>query len=104
MAYTLNPFSGHLDYYDPDTGGTTSSGANMTTESFTLSSADIGNKYVDLSHTPNTVLEILIFIVGGTKGVLDSDYFMVGNRIGWNGKAWDGLLETNDIMNATYWY
>ena len=105
MPYMLNPFSGSYDYYKKPQA-TTSGGAvvTMAAENFTLDSTDISNKYIDLSNTPNSDYELLIFVEGGMKGVLNTDYIVLGKQIGWNGKGWDGLLEVGEIINTSYWY
>jgi hypothetical protein len=74
----------------------------FTTQSFTLDTATISNKYVELNNEPNT---ILAFVEGGLKGNYDIDYTVVsGTNLSWNGKDWDGILEDGDILSALYWF
>lgn len=78
--------------------------SSFASENFTLSSGNINNKYVELNSTPNTDSELLIFVVGGTKGILNTDYFVTDNKIDWESKDWELILEINDVLNIIYWY
>ena len=76
----------------------------VSSESFTLDATDIINKYIDLTHTPTSNDSILLVVEHGIKGILDTDYSVSVKRISWNGKDYDGTLESGDILSVMYWY
>jgi len=87
-------------YYTKSEISTISGTLQSRTEDFILDATDISNKYVELANTPSI---ILVFVEGGIKGILDTDYSLTTNKINWNGKDWDGILESGDILSAIYW-
>ncbi len=85
--------------YSGATGGNTED-----VEEFVLTGTNITNKYITLSNVPTTSTKVMIFINGGLKGQLNTDYHIVGNQINWNGDLWDGVLTSSDILTILYWY
>jgi len=89
-----------LDKYTQAEVNTISGTLQSRTEDFTLDATDISNKYVELANTPSA---LLIFVEGGIKGILNTDYSLTTNKIDWDGKDWNGILEAGDILSALYW-
>jgi len=73
-------------------------------EYFTLDATDISNKYIDITTTPKANNKVFIFVGGGIKGELDTDYSVSNKRISWSGKVYDGILTAGDTLSCLYWY
>lgn len=66
----------------------------------TLTSTDITNKYVTLSRTPVTPTEVSM--TTDTPQDYDTDYYVEGKTLKWDGKLLDGFLEAGDEMQVIY--
>jgi len=76
-------------------------------ERFTLTSADISNKYITLSYEPNEPQKVLFFVDGnpiqsyGTDYQMDSTY---PTRLTWDGLDLDGILREGDKVTVIYYH
>jgi len=73
-------------------------------EKFILNTTDISNKYIDLLMAPKSNDSLNLFVDGGGKGLLDTDYTVSGTRIDWGSREYDGILEIGDIISTVCWY
>ena len=71
-------------------------------DKFTLSSTDITNKFVTLSHTPAIPGETILLVENAVNMFYGIDFTVTGNELGWSGLALDGILSSGDNLTATY--
>lgn len=70
---------------------------------FTLTPADIANKFVTLSTMPAAPTQAQMTILGGVLQVYGTDYTISGNTLSWNGTDLDGFLTSGDELYVFYW-
>lgn len=89
------------DALPPSHGG---SGAAIVRDRWTLTSANILNKYVALTQTPD--LRMAQLSVGGTSPTYGDEFTVTAdpNRLSWDGLALDGVLEAGDVLTLEYTY
>lgn len=75
-------------------------------EVFLLDSTDITNKYVILSYLPVTAASVRLTPKGGILQDYGPDYVVTpdngGQRLSWDGKTLEGLLESGDVIFIEY--
>lgn len=74
---------------------------------FTLSSTDISNKYITLSHTPRDANRVTLRIRGAGSQQYGDDYAMDGSindRLTWAGLDLDGQVSAGDKFTVRYDY
>lgn len=73
-----------------------------TTQSFTLTSQDIFDKKITLSHIPANN-SVFLIPDGGAPQRIGIDFDVVNsNEISWNGLRLDGFLEEGETIYITY--
>ena len=65
-----------------------------------LTSADVANKYVTL---PDTPANAFCWIENGGKGDDNVDWEIIGDRISWDGLAWESQIEVGNTITVFYW-
>ena len=75
---------------------------NAIHELITLDSGHISAKAVNLQHTPDGNVELII--LSANPQVETIDWQIIGSSISWNGLDIDGILETGDILSIKYYY
>jgi len=74
-------------------------------EYLTLDAGHISNKYIDLAHSPITVADTTLDIIGGGPQIYGVDFIVAsGTELGWNGLGIDGIVEADDVMRVSYTY
>jgi hypothetical protein len=86
----------------PETLG--GSGALVSTESFTLTSGQISQKYVTLDHTPDGRQLDVTFIGLTQRNGIDYTYSVATARIGWSGLTLESDLIVGDELTVEYTY
>jgi hypothetical protein len=88
-------------------GGVILSGASVheSTETFTLNSTDISNKYVTLAHSPAVAGNTKMIVDGEGSQLYGIDFTMgTSVRVSWSGLGLDGVLVSGDIVQVSYLY
>lgn len=75
---------------------------DIKTQKFTLSGADITNKFVTLAESPLTPALTRLIVIGGIEQQYGLDFSVSGNQLTWATLALDGFLETGDNIIAIY--
>ena len=77
---------------------------NFIVEEFALTSTDIDNKYLPLSHVPDLsdCSSVALNVVGGVPQSYGDDFILQDARINWAGRGLDGELDPGDILRAIY--
>lgn len=73
----------------------------IITDYFTITSTNVANKYVTLSRTPTSPLEVALN-VGGTPQIYNTDYYVVGKQLRWDGMAIEPDVAAGDKFRAVY--
>lgn len=73
-------------------------------EYFTLSSVDASNRYVDLTGTPVSALNVALDTIGGTAQALSGDFGVDSTKIKWDSTSYNlyNQLGTGDILRVIY--
>jgi len=72
-----------------------------TTDSFVLTSTEIANRFVLLTHTP-AAASVEVEVAGGVKQLEGSDYALTGNRVSWTGLGMQSFLAAGDTVLVHY--
>lgn len=75
-----------------------------STEIFTLDAGMISAKQVTLAHTPFTVANTHVFIVGGENQVYGDDYTVSGTTLSWSGLGMEPILVAGMQLVVNYIY
>ena len=89
-------------------GGGAFTDRSLTSETITLNSTDITNKYVILNEAPSPgqLPQVILRISGGTTPVYGTAFQVTtdngGKRLSWDGLTLDGKLVAGDIIIVSY--
>lgn len=101
MALKFNPITGNFDLV-----GESTPTAPYRTNSFTLTSQDIDNKYIVLTNTPSKPLSTRLIVEGGPEQFYGDSFIVTpdndGKRVSWDGLFLDGVLESDDKIIVIY--
>jgi len=101
-------------YINTSTGDFTSWGTTLSStpeifeqfivEEFPLSSTDVDNKYLALSHIPDVgdCSSVAVNVVGGVPQSYGDDFILQDARISWAGLGLDGQVDPGDILRVIY--
>lgn len=77
-------------------------GGSTVTDTFTVTPEILLNKYVTLSHLPNNVDNLELFVFGGINQQINSDFAMNGQILTWENLALEMLLDNNTTFVVKY--
>lgn len=83
-------------------GGFPIGGAAQNTESFTLDSADILAKQIQLASTPMFPSLVTLLPDGGIYQRYGIDFTVIGDMVNWDGLGLDNFLEVGDTIVVSY--
>lgn len=73
-------------------------------QTITITTAMLGTKSLSLTNAPNLGYNVTILPHGGPTQFINEDFMIDGLTLSWDGYGLDGLLETGDIIQVSYFY
>jgi len=77
-------------------------GVYASSDVITLTQLDLNNKYITTTKSITAPDTVQLIPSNGIPMMIDDDFDVTGNRVGWDGKSLENILEVNDKIRIIY--